>query len=170
MFALACLLTLTAATRVLLVDEVYSIPADQWRYVELGSKQQPALVVAHFDAPESDSLAASLMRLSDVENLRQGLPHGFVTGVGPGHTGTLRAQVAPGDYVIVLDNQTKGGRAATAHLRVWMDFSMAPAFTMLPRSRQVTVIVISLVVFFAIVGYALRKMWKGTRAGVGGGG
>lgn len=170
MFALAWILTLAAATRVLLVDEVYSIPADQWRYVELGSKQQPALVVAHFDAPQGDSLSASLMRLSDVENLRQGLPHGFVTGVGPGRAGTLRAQVAPGDYVIVLDNQTKGGRAATAHLLVWMDFSTAPAVTVLSRSRQVTVIVISFAVFLAIVGYALRKLWEGARRGAGSGG
>jgi hypothetical protein len=35
---------LAAPTSVELVDEVYQIPANQWRYVDLTLKQQPARV------------------------------------------------------------------------------------------------------------------------------
>jgi len=164
MTALAWILTLAAATRVLLVDEVYSIPADQWRYVELGLKQQPALVMAHYDVTGDLAVAVALMRRDDMENLRQGLPHGVVKALSPGHSGTLRAEIAPGDYVVVIDNESSGGHAATVHLRVWLDFSKAPSpVTGLSRERQWTVIVISLAVFFVIGGYAMRKLRKAAR-------
>jgi len=170
MIALAWILTLAAATRVDLVDEVYTIPPDQWRYVELELKQQPTLVLAHYDVPDGFAVRLALMRRDDMENLRQDLPHGVVKAIGPGRTGTLGAQVAPGDYVIVVDNQTSGGRAATVHLRVWLDFSKVPAITQLSQGRRLTVISISFAVFFAIVGYSMRKLWKATKRGMGDGG
>jgi hypothetical protein len=168
MNALAWILALTAATRVLLVDEVYSIPADQWRYVEVGLKRQPALVVTHYDVRDGSAVAVALMRRDDMENLRQGLPHGVVQAIGPGGDGTLRAQVAAGDYVIVVDNRSSGGHAASVHLRVWLDFSSAPAVTGLSRERQVAVIFISLAVFFGIIAYAVGKLRNAAKQGGGG--
>jgi len=164
MIALAWILTLAAATRIDLVDEVYSIPADQWRYIEVGLKQQPALVLAHYEVSgESAGVRLALMRREDMENLREGLPHGVVQASGGGRSGTLHAQVVPGDYVIVLDNESDNGRAATVHLRVWLDFSKAPAVTRISPTRQLAVILISFAVFFAIVGYAMSKMRKNIR-------
>jgi hypothetical protein len=170
MIALAWLLTLAAATRIDLVDELYTIPSDQWRYVEVGLRQQPALVLAHYEVSSgSPSVRLALMRREDMEHLREGLPHGVVQSTAGGRTGTLRAQVPPGDYVIVVDNQTDSGRAAVVHLRVWLDFSKSPVVTQISPQRQLGVIVISFAVFFAIAGYALSKMWKNIR-GPGAGG
>jgi hypothetical protein len=165
MIALLWILTLTAATRVPLVDEVYTIPADQWRYVELGLKQQPALVLAHYDAPEKSSVSLALMRREDMENLRQGLPHGAIKVTGPGHAATLQARVTPGDYVLVVGNESDS-HAATVSLRVWLDFSSGPNVTVLSHERQLAVILASLAVFFGIVGYAASKLWNATKPGM----
>ena len=53
---LAWILLLAASTSVDLVNEVYQIPASEWRYVELSLNQQPALVRAEFrveDGPDA---------------------------------------------------------------------------------------------------------------------
>jgi hypothetical protein len=165
MIALAWILTLAAATRINLIDEVYSIPADQWRYVEVGLKQQSALVLAHYDVTgEGTGVRLALMRREDMEHLREGLPHGVVEAAGGGRSGTLRAQVAPGEYVIVLDNQSEGSHAAAVHLRVWLDFSKTPAVTQISPTRQLVVILISFAVFFAIAGFVMSKMWKNVKS------
>ncbi|HUK18856.1 MAG TPA: hypothetical protein VLW65_20690 [Bryobacteraceae bacterium] len=161
MIALAWILTLAAATRIDLVDEVYSIPPNQWRYIEVGLKQQPALVLAHYEVSgQSAGVRMALMRREDMENLREGLPHGVVESAGGGRSGTLHALVVPGEYVIVLDNDSADGRAAAVHLRVWLDFSKAPTVAQISPTRQLIVIFVSFAVFFGIVGYAMAKMWR----------
>jgi hypothetical protein len=169
MIALAWILALTAATRVLVVDEVYTIPADQWRYVELELKQQPAQVLAHYEVGEGTEVAVALMRHDDLENLRQDLPHGAIATSSHLRAGILRAEVAPGDYVIVVDNQANGGHPASVRLRVWFDFSKLPVVDGLSPERQLTVILVSFTVFFAIVGFATRKLWRATKRGRGSG-
>src|ERR1051326_9111843 len=127
MIALVWILTLAAATRIDLVDEVYSIPADQWRYIEV-TLQQPALVLAHYQVTEpSAPVRIAFMRHGDMEHLRDGLPHGVIETSGPGRTGTLRAQAPPGNYVVVVDNEAASGHRADVHLRVCLDFSKRPA-------------------------------------------
>jgi hypothetical protein len=163
MMALACFLAFTAATRVDLVDEVYSIPADRWHYVDVGLKQQPALVLARFDSPDNAAVRLALMRREDMEHLFDGLPYGVVKEIGPGRSGMLRAQVPPGDYVVVVDNRENSGRPATVHLRVWLDFSRGPSTTQISPERQLAVIVISFAVFFGIVGYSMSKLWRSFR-------
>lgn len=160
MVPLAWILTLAAVTRVDLVNQVYSIPADKWHYVDVHLKQQPAMVLAHYDSPDSHAVRLALMRRVDMENLFEGLPYGVIAESGPGSSGTLRAQVAPGDYVVVVDNRESNGRNATVHLRVWIDFSKAPSLTQISPQRQLLVIVISFAVFFAIAGYSMRKLWR----------
>lgn len=160
MIALAWILALTAATRIDLVDEVYSIPADKWHYVDVGLKQQPALVLAHYDAPQNAAVRLVLMRREDMEHLFEGYPYGVVAQAGPGRAGTLRARVPAGDYVLVLDNSDSHGVPATVHLRVWLDFSTAPAVTEISPARRLVVILISFAVFFAIAGYSMSKIWK----------
>src|SRR5690348_3404360 len=124
MIALAWILTLAAAARVDLVDEIYSIPADQWRYVPVSLKQQPALVLAHYETVDGSApVRLVLMRSEDLENFRENLPHGMIAVSGPGRSGTLRAEAPLGDYVLVLDNETESGHTATVHLRLWLDFT-----------------------------------------------
>src|SRR5579872_485982 len=46
MIAFTLFMALAAASRIELANEVYSIPPNEWRYLEVGLKQQAALVVA----------------------------------------------------------------------------------------------------------------------------
>jgi hypothetical protein len=160
MVALAWILALTAATRIDLVDEVYTIAPDKWQYVDVGLKQQAGMVLAHYDSPDSHEVRLMLMRRRDIENMFEGLPHGEIAESGPGRTGTLRAQVAAGDYVVVVDNLESSGRTATVHLRVWVDFSKAPSLTQISPRRQLVVILVSFAVFFAIAGYSMSRIWR----------
>lgn len=173
MIALALFLSLAAATRVDLVDEVYSIPADKWHYVDVGLKQQPAMVLAHFDSPDHSSIRLLLMRREDMEDMFEDLPYGIVRETGAGRSGTLRAVVAPGDYVLVVDNHDSNGRTATVHLHVWLDFSRGPSLLTISPQRQLAVILISFAVFFGIVGYSGKRIWlslQRQKAGKGDGG
>jgi len=156
-----------AATRVELVDEVYTIPADEWRYVELGLKQEAALVVANYEVNGgSDRVRVALMRREDLEHLRQGLPHGVMAVTDPGRFGTLRCQARPpGDYVVVVDNEMGGDKPALVHLRIWLDFGAheMPEVTRLSPERRRTVILLSFAVFLGIVTWSARKLLRGMR-------
>jgi len=163
MTALAFLLLLAASTSVDLVDEVYRIPAREWRYVELGLNQQPALVHAHYDVTSgSRGVRLALMRREDLERLREGLPHGVMDETESGPAGELRPRVrGPGEYVVVVDNPSDV--AATVHLRVRLDFGVkrGPEVTMLSPQRQITIVLLSFIVFLGIVTWSARRLLRG---------
>src|ERR1700724_3528626 len=104
MVAFVWILLLAASTSVQLVDEVYQIPRAEWRYVELGLRQQPAFVSASFDVESgSRQVRLALMTSDDLDHLRHDLPHGVMAVTAAGHTGQLVYRVRrPGDYVIVV--------------------------------------------------------------------
>lgn len=159
MILLAWLL-LQAVTSVQLVDEVYVIPADDWRYVELGLNQKPALVIARFDvSPPSQKARLALMVRDDLERLQSGQPHSDLAATPYLTQGSLVYNVpAAGDYVMVVDN--RGQPAAQVRLRVRLDF---PAVTRLSRDKQLTVILISFATFFAIVTWSARRLLRNIR-------
>jgi hypothetical protein len=167
MLALLSIFALAAATRVELVDEVYPIPADEWRYVELGLKQQPVMVEASYQVNGgSEQVRLALMRREDLEHLRQGLPHGVMAVTEPGRSGSLHCRARPpGDYVIVVDNEMGGGQPASVHLRIWLDFANdgAPEVTRLSPERQRGVVLISCAAFLGIVTWSARKLLRGVR-------
>src|SRR5690242_6527499 len=104
MIALPCLLLLASAASVQLVDEIYRIPANEWRYVELGLNQKPALVLAEYQVePDTQQARIALMRRDDEERLRAGVPHGVMATSTYAQAGILAYRVpAPDDYVIVV--------------------------------------------------------------------
>jgi hypothetical protein len=165
MVAFVPLLLLAASTRVDLVNDVYHIPPREWRYVELGLKQNPALVSAHFEGiggPRDVRLA--LMRRDDLEHLRAGLPHGVIAETTPGGNGDLHSYVpATGDYVVVVDNLSD--TAARLHLRISLDFLAPPGpeARLLSPQRRWTVIAISFAVFFGIVTFSARRLLRSIR-------
>jgi len=163
MIALAWMLLFAASTRVDLVDEVYQIPADEWRYVDVGIKQRPALVTARFDVEfGSRQVRLALIRHEDLERLRTGLPHGVIDETEAGANGTLGPEVrGPADYVLVVDN--RGEAPASVHLRVTLDFAVrrGPQVTRLSPQRQLAVIIISFAVFFGIVTWSARRLLRG---------
>jgi len=158
------LILLLAASRVELVDEVYQIPASEWRYVDLGLKQRPALVSAHFDT-EGDRarVRLTLLRAEDLQRLREGLPHGTIDSTSSGPRGALSYDVpAPGDYVLVIDNDAPA--PVSVRLNVWLDFARhGPRVTQLSPQRQLTVVLISFAVFFGIVSFSARRLLRAVR-------
>ena len=151
-----------APTSVELVDEVYQIPANQWRYVEIDLKQQPALVSATFQVlPGAAQARIALMRRQDLERLRGGEPHGLLTVTPLASSGNLAYYVHwPDDYAIVVDN--RAAKSSAVHLRISLEFggSRGPAVTRLPAQRQLAVILISFAVFFGIVSFSARRLWR----------
>jgi hypothetical protein len=165
------LILLAAATRLELVDEVLRIPAGDWRYVELGLKQQAAFVAADFEVQSGSQLVKlELMRREDLDRLRADRPNGVIAATALAASGRLLYHVrVPGDYVVVIDNRNAngnaGGQEAVARLRVALDFGARPGpqVTRLSPQRQFTVILISFAVFFGIVTYSARRLLRGIR-------
>jgi hypothetical protein len=163
MIPLVCMLLL-AASRVQLVDEVYQIPAKEWRYVELGLKQRPAVVLARYEVTEGPpELRLALLASENLEKLRAGAPHSVMAVTHEAASGSLNYQVRePGDYVLVIDNQ--GSAPAGVRTRIWLDFGpRGPAVTQLSPRWQLLVIAISFAVFFGIVTYSARRLLKVVR-------
>jgi hypothetical protein len=161
------LILLAAATRLELVDEVLRIPAGDWRYVELGLKQQAAFVAADFEVQSgSQPVKLELMRHEDLDRLRADRPNGVIAATALAASGRLLYRVrVPGDYVVVIDNRDGDGQEAVARLRVVLDFGARPGpqVTRLSPQRQFTVILISFAVFFGIVTYSARRLLRSIR-------
>ena len=161
------LLLLAATTHVDLVDDIFRIPAGEWRYVEVGLRQKAALVSADFQVQSgSHKVRIALLRREDLERLRDDRPHGVLATTDPAASGKLRYPVRiAGDYVVMIDNRDDPDHPAEAHLRVALDFGGpgGPAVTQLSPQRQIAVISISFAVFFAIAGYSARRLLRGIR-------
>jgi hypothetical protein len=162
MLALICTLAFAfaSASAEELVDHVYTIPADEWRYVELGTGQRLAVVEAEYEVRAgSDQVRLAVMRREDLDHLREGLAHGVVEETAAGRAGKLACALRPpGDYVVVVDNGM--GRAAVVHLRIRREFP--PMGGAIPErisaQRRLTVILVSFAAFFAIVTWSGRKL------------
>jgi hypothetical protein len=164
MIVFAWILLLAASTSVELVDEVYRIPAAEWKYVEINLRQQPALVSASFDVPGPPArVRLALMTRADLQHFRSSLAHGVLALTDEGNAGRLSFRVRdPADYVLVVDNRDDPAHQAAVHLRVALDFGQpaAPVITTVTPRRQLTVIALSFVFFFGVVTYSARKLMK----------
>ena len=162
----AWVLLLAASTRGELADEDCQIPAGEWRYVEVQLHQEPASVSASYEVRSAAGrVRLALMRREDLERMRDDLPHGHLAETPLGKSGQLSdAFRRRGDYAVVLDNRD-GTRAATVHLRVWLDFGgrHGPEVTELAPGRQFVVVAVSLAVFFGIVTYSGRRLWRAVK-------
>jgi len=154
------LLLLLAASRVELVNETYQIPASGWYYEDLGLKQRPAVVSAQYEAAgDGASVRMALLAADELDRLRSGQRHGALAATAPGARGALRYDVRwRGDYVLVIENQAPA--PATVRLRIALDF---PEATELSPQRQVTVVAISFLAFFAIVSFSARRLLRAVR-------
>jgi hypothetical protein len=167
MIPLALLLLLAPTTNLELVNEVFPIPASEWRYVEFSLNQKPALVQATYTVESgSPKVRLALMRREDLDRLRNDQPHGVIAATAQAAIGALTRPIRePGGYVVVVDNRD-GASLARVHLRVWLDFTpqrLGPEVTRLSPQRQLTVIVISFAIFFGIVVYSGRKLLRAIR-------
>ena len=79
-----------------------------------------------------------------------------------GSRGRSRRLADPGDYAIVIDNRDNDTAAANVRLTVSLDYGSGSGSGVrrLPAGRQLTVIALSFAVFFGIVGFSARKLWR----------
>ncbi len=155
------MLLLAASSRVELVDQTFEIPANDWRFVDLGLRQRSALVRASFVVESGPPVQLLLMEQADVERLNRGETHGIVLATPVGPAGRLSVHPGnPSDYVVVIENRYGPRETSKVRLHVAVDFVEA---TGLSRERQLTVIAISFAVFFGIVTYSARRLWSVVR-------
>jgi hypothetical protein len=161
------LILLAASTHLELVNEVFRVPSGEWRSIELGLKQHPAMVAADFELESGPAqVRLALMRRQDLERWRGELPSGAMAVTAPAASGRIRYRVrVPGDYVVVIENRGGDRRPVEARVRVALDFQMesGPEVTRLSPGRQFAVILISFAVFFGIVSYSARRLLRGIR-------
>jgi hypothetical protein len=164
--ALLALLLLAAATRVELVDEVYTIPTAEWRYVEVQLRQTPVAVNCSFQVVSRGAqVRVALLSRADLERLRADQPHGFLAATQPASSGTLNYHLQrAGEYAVVVDNRALH-TPLRVHLRVSLDFSGRPeqGVRTLSPERRLAVILISFAVFFGIVTWSARKLLRAAR-------
>jgi hypothetical protein len=155
------LLLLPAATRVTAVDEVYTIPPAEWRYVPMELKQTPVALSCDFEvAGNGLPVRVALLSQADLERLRADQPHGFLAASPPATRGSFGFGLHhPGTYAVVVDNRALRS-PVRVHLRVSLDFSGRAGETIqyLSPQRRLTVILISFAVFFGIVTWSARKL------------
>jgi hypothetical protein len=158
---IAWMLLMFAPSSVELVDQTYVIPANDWRFVDLGLRQRPALVRAEFEVQAGPPVQLILMERADLELLNRGESHSALAATQVKSQGRLNVRTAkPGDYVMVVENHSGGVDAATVRLRVFIDFIES---TQLSPERQLTIVTISFAVFFGIVTYSGRRLWRAVR-------
>jgi hypothetical protein len=164
--AILTLLLLLIATRVELVDEVYTIPPAEWRYVQVELQQTPVRVLSEFQVLSSgDQVRVALLSQADLERLRGDEAHGFLAATPPGNRGSFGYQLAaPGHYAVVVDNRARN-TPVRVHLRVALDFSGQEQVGVryLSPQRRLAVILISFAVFFGIVTWSARKLLRSMR-------
>jgi hypothetical protein len=155
------ILLLAASSSVPLVDQTFQIPANDWRFVDLGLRQRSALVRANFNVESGPPVQLLLMEQADMERLNRGDAHGVVMATPVGATGRLAVHPSkPGDYVVVIENRSGQAETSKVRLRVSVDFVES---TQLSPERQLVVITISFAVFFGIVTYSARRLWHAVR-------
>lgn len=159
MIPILCLL-LAAVPRVEVTDEVYNIPGNDWRWVELSLNQRAALVTATYSVLEgAPEVRAALLPKDDVLALRSGDSLADFDPTPAAAAGELRRHTRElGSYAVVVQNRSSS--AASVRLRVWLDF---PVATTISPQRRLAVVVISFAAFFAIVGFSARRILRAVR-------
>jgi len=159
MNAAALLLLWLAAGSQVLLDEVFHVPAGEWRYVPVILKQPPVTVDCDFRVISGNgAVRVVLVNQDGLDTLRGGDREPLGAGAFAQQGQFSRLVNLPDEYAVVLEN---GGRGQVdVRLRVSLDFSARgrPRAQVLSPERRFAVIVISATVFLGIVFYSARKL------------
>jgi hypothetical protein len=159
--SVAALLLFLVASSQQLVDEVYQLPAGEWRYVQVTLNQPPAMVESSFRVISGNSTArVTLVNRQGLDQLKKGDREPL------GHQGFQREGefrrlvIVPDEYAVVLENGT--GRSIAVRFRVSIDFAAhgGPQVRYVSPERRIAVIAISATVFLGIVIYSARKLLR----------
>ena len=157
MSAAVLLLALVVPGLQTLTDEVFQIPAKEWRYVALTVKEVPARVDCNFHVMSgAGAVRVALVNADGLDDWK----HGNRNAAGaPAPQGRFSRTVSvPDEYAVIIENSGRGD--ASVRLRVTLDSSGRgqPQARYLSPERRLAVIAISATVFFAIVSYSAKKL------------
>lgn len=158
MIPFAWLLLLAVSHRVELVNEDFQIAPGDWQWEPIYLKQQPGMLSAAFQVQSgSDRVRLVLMRAEDIDDM----PHGAMAQTALSRTGAFGHYLRDlGAYGVVVENQDPVN-LARLHLNIWLDFSRrGPTVETLSPRRQLTVVLLSFLVFFGIVTWSARRLLK----------
>jgi hypothetical protein len=160
------LLWLVAASpqslRQTLMDEVYSIPASDWRYVPVVLKQPPVTLECNFKVLSGGAgVRVGLVNAEGLAAMRQGRRHNTLATTSFEMSGKLSYEVLqPDEYAVIVDNSLDGRGAAQVQLQIALDFParQPPQVRLLSPGKRVAVVAISLAIFLGIVIFAGKKL------------
>lgn len=160
---LLCMLLVASPASVELLDETSTIAAGKWNfYPSMRLRQLPVQVGATFEtlSPGGKVRLAMLLH-EDTERLFKDSPHGVLAATPTASTGAFLFRVQhPDDYDIVVDNR-EGTRDVTVRVRVSLDFAPPGSEVVtVSRTRQLTVVALSFMFFFAVVTYSARRILR----------
>ena len=165
----AAILLLAASTPTTFVHDEMTVPAGNWRYIDVPLHDKAARIFATFTVVRgSDRVRLALVERRDLDTTSEDPPTGFTSspeGIAGRVDDTIRRR---GDYAVVLDNRN-GKRDATVRLHVWLDWDAPDVKLLLPR-RQLTVIAVSCVAFLGIVAFSAQRLLKSMKHEKTGGG
>jgi hypothetical protein len=145
-----------------LMDEVYNIPASDWRYVPVVLKQPPVTVECVFRVISGGgAVRVGLVNAQGLAAMRQGRRRDMLATTSFLNSGKLRHEVLDADeYAVIVDNTLDARAAVQVRLQVSLDFParLQTQVRVLSTGKRIAVVVISLLVFFGIVTYAGRKL------------
>jgi hypothetical protein len=155
-------LLLAASSRVVL-DDTIEIPQAEWRYVDIVAKEPKMVVNCRFEVlSEQTQVRAVWIARKDLERFRAGSREQVLAATPFGEEGNLR-HFAPeaGDYAIALENDPAKRARAKVKVKVWMEPAASPVYA--SPTRRLIVIVISGIVFLAIVTFSARRIIPSVR-------
>lgn len=148
-------------SRAELVNEDYQIAPGDWQWVEVNLRQRAGAILANFQVLSGPAnVRLVLMHRRDLDNM----PLGALAQTQPAANGGFVHRVRQvGNYALVVENQSRTA-PSIVHLNVWIDFARPGRLveTLSPR-RQMTVILVSFAVFFGIVTWSVRRLWRAVR-------
>lgn len=159
---LLCMLLVASPTSVELLDETSTIAAGKWNfYPSMRLRQLPVKVAANFEVVSGGEARLAMLLHEDTERLFKDAPHGVLAATTRGGAGGFVFRVQhPDDYDIVVDNRD-GKRDVTVRVRVSLDFGASgPDAVTVSRTRQLTVVALSFMFFFAVVTYSARRILR----------
>jgi hypothetical protein len=156
---LAALSLRAAPASAVLTDDMYQLPPGEWRWVRFEIRQRPAAVECHFETTAGE-VRAELLNRPDLELFRDHRQHDALASTAVLPAGSFSQYIeAPGEYAVVIEDA--GRQPVAVHLNVTLTFGVPkPVARYLSPNRRLTVILVSFVMFFAIVTLSTRALLR----------
>ncbi|MEI9974412.1 MAG: hypothetical protein WDO73_21630 [Ignavibacteriota bacterium] len=153
----AAILLLAASAATEFANDEQTVPAGNWRYIDVPLHERAARISASFEGLRgSDSVRLALVAREDLDPTGDEPPQGFAA-TPPGSAGAIADSIRRrGDYAVVLDNRD-GKQEATVRLHIWLDWDGPDVQKLIPR-KQFTVVAVSCVAFLGIVAFSARRL------------